>query len=98
MSTVQIILLSAAVTYGTRAGGYLVMAYFGQVHHRVMAGLNAVPIAVLSALVAPQIVSGHWTDGAAIGLVCLLSLRLPLLPAVSLGLLALIALRAGFGL
>lgn len=98
MSTVHIILLCALVTYGSRAGGYLVMSYFGQVHHRVMAGLNAVPIAVLSALVAPQIVTGHWTDAAAIGLVCLMSLRLPLLPSVLLGVISLVAMRSVLGL
>lgn len=96
--TYTLILLSALATYGVRSGGYLLMAYFGTVNHRIEAGLNAVPIAVLSALVAPAVLTGHWLDAAAIGLVCLLSLRLSMLPAIALAVLALAVMRQVIGI
>lgn len=91
-----LIILCALITYTVRAGGYAMMAYFGKVHHRVEAALDAVPIAVLSALVAPTIVTGHWTDVAALIVVCLASLRLSLLPSLILGIAILVALRHMF--
>ena len=58
MSTaVWIILAGAVATYLTRIGGHLVLSRFERVHPRVEAGLNAVPAAVLSTLVAPAAVS-----------------------------------------
>jgi len=95
--TYVLILFSALATYAVRSGGYVLMAYFGAVNHRVEAGLNAVPIAVLSALVAPTVLSGHWLDAMAIGLVCLLSLRVSLLPAMGLAVLALAMMRQVVG-
>lgn len=95
--TYFLILMCAAITYLSRSGGYLVMTYFGTVNHRVKAGLDAVPIAVLSALVAPSIVDGATADSVALILVCVLSLRLSLLPSVTIGVLALAMMRATFG-
>lgn len=54
MSTaVWIIIFGAIATYLARIGGHLVLSRFRRVHPRVEAGLNAVPAAVLSTLVAP---------------------------------------------
>ncbi|GAA6208386.1 AzlD family protein [Cognatishimia sp. WU-CL00825] len=89
-----LILLCALVTYATRCAGFVIMSYFGTVHARVAAGLEAVPIAVLSALVAPFVVQGALYDALALVLVCLLSLRLPMLPSVTLGVVTLAVLRA----
>lgn len=52
-TAVWIILGGALLTYLTRIGGHLVLSRFAHVHPRVEAGLNAVPAAVLSTLVAP---------------------------------------------
>ena len=57
-TTVWIILAGALMTYLTRVGGHLVLSRFDRVHPRVEAGLNAVPAAVLTTLVAPAAVSG----------------------------------------
>jgi len=57
-TTVWIILAGAVLTYLTRIGGHLVLSRFERVHPRVEAGLNAVPAAVLSTLVAPAAVAG----------------------------------------
>ena len=52
-TTLWIILWGAVVTYLTRVGGHLVLSRFEHIHPRVEAGLNAVPAAVLTTLVAP---------------------------------------------
>ena len=94
---VMLILACAAATYVTRIGGHLILSSFGTIHHRVSAALDAVPTAVMTALVAPALV----THGPAevIALVCagLTALRAPLMFSVALGLIALIALRAVLG-
>lgn len=96
--TYLLIFLCALITFAVRSGGYVLMSYFGTVNHRVEAGLNAVPIAVLSALVAPTVLTGAWPDAVAIAFVCLFSLRLSMLPAIFLGVVCLVILRqiAGF--
>ena len=91
--TYLLIFLCALVTYAVRSGGYLLMSYFGTVNHRVEAGLNAVPVAVLSALVAPTVVAGQWPDAVAVALVCLLATRMSMLPAIILGVIALTFMR-----
>ena len=59
MSTnLWIILAGAVLTYLTRIGGHLVLSRFERVHPRVEAGLNAVPAAVLTTLVAPALLVG----------------------------------------
>ena len=52
-TTLWIILAGAVLTYLTRIGGHLVLSRFEHIHPRVEAGLNAVPAAVLTTLVAP---------------------------------------------
>ena len=96
--TYLLIFLCALLTYAVRSGGYVLMRYFGTVHHRVEAGLNAVPIAVLSALVAPTVVVGQWPDAVALALVCLLALRISILPAMIIGVVALAVMRQFVGL
>ena len=46
------------MTYLTRIGGHLVLSRFEHIHPRVEAGLNAVPAAVLTTLVAPEAMHG----------------------------------------
>lgn len=57
-TTVWIILAGAVLTYLTRVGGHLVLSRFERIHPRVEAGLNAVPAAVLTTLVAPAAMAG----------------------------------------
>jgi uncharacterized membrane protein len=57
-TTMWIILGGALVTYLTRIGGYLVLSRFQRIHPRVEAGLDAVPAAVLTTLVAPAATTG----------------------------------------
>ena len=55
-TTMYIILGGAFVTYLTRVGGHMVLSRFDRIHPRVQAGLDAVPAAVLTTLVAPAVV------------------------------------------
>ena len=75
MSTlVWIILAGAVATYASRIGGHLVLSRFERIHPRVEAGLNAVPAAVLTTLVAPVATTGgpaEWTALLVAGLVAL---------------------------
>lgn len=89
-----LILVSAALTYATRVGGYLVLRSLGRVPPRLDAALNAVPPAVLIALVIPAVVEGGVAERCIL-LLCLgLSLRVSLLATVTIGVLLVIATRA----
>ncbi|RWM85884.1 MAG: AzlD family protein, partial [Mesorhizobium sp.] len=62
-------------TYLTRIGGHLVISRFENIHPRVEAGLNAVPAAVLTTLVAPAALGGGPAEWAALIVAGLVSLR-----------------------
>ena len=75
MSTIfWIIIAGAVLTYLTRAGGHLVLSRFDRIHPRVEAGLNAVPAAVLTTLVAPAAIEGGPAELAALGVGALIAL------------------------
>lgn len=57
-TTFWIIVVGALLTYLTRIGGHLALSRFERVHPRLEAGLNAVPAAVLTTLVAPAAMEG----------------------------------------
>jgi len=50
------ILAAALATYGTRVGGYLLIQSMSTIPPRLEAALNAVPAAVMTALIAPAFV------------------------------------------
>ncbi|WP_082666081.1 AzlD family protein [Aureimonas sp. AU4] len=89
-----LILVSAALTYATRVGGYLILRSMGRVPPRLDAALNAVPPAVLIALVVPAVVEGGIGERLILFLCLFLSLRLSLLSTVTVGVLLVIAARA----
>lgn len=74
-TTVWIILAGAAVTYATRFGGYAVLSRFEKIHPRVWAGLNAVPAAVLAAIVAPVLLEGGPAELTALAVAGALAMR-----------------------
>lgn len=75
MSTiVWIIIAGAVLTYVTRAGGHLVLSRFDRIHPRVAAGLDAVPAAVLTTLVAPAAMQGGPAELAALAVGALIAL------------------------
>ena len=93
-TTVWIILAGALATYATRIGGYVVLARFKRIHPRVEAGLNAVPAAVLSTLVAPALLTGGPAEIAALVAAGFGSLRYGMPGALVAGAGLLILLRA----
>lgn len=72
---IWIILAAAVATYLTRIGGHLVISRFERVHPRVEAGLNAVPAAVLTTLVAPAALGAGPAEWAALIVAGIVSLR-----------------------
>ncbi|WP_316859641.1 AzlD family protein [uncultured Cohaesibacter sp.] len=94
MSTALIVILGGAiVTYLTRIGGHLVLTRFERVHPRVQAGLDAVPAAVLTTLVAPAVLEGGPNEWAAFVIAVLAGLRVSIIWMVVIGTLSLIVLR-----
>lgn len=92
-STVWIILAGALATYLTRIGGHLVLSRFDRLHPRVEAGLNAVPAAVLTTLVAPAATTGGPAEWAALAVAGLVALRGNLMAMFLTGAAVLIVLR-----
>ncbi len=92
-TTVLIIIAGAIATYLTRVGGHLVLSRFSRVHPRVEAGLNAVPAAVLTTLVAPAAVDAGPAELVALGVAGLVSLRFGLILSFAAGAFVLVALR-----
>jgi uncharacterized membrane protein len=70
-----IILFGGLATYLTRIGGHLVLSQFSRIHPRVQAGLEAVPAAVLTTLVAPAALTGGPAEWAALAAAATASLR-----------------------
>ena len=88
-----IILGGALLTYATRVGGHLVLSRFKTIHPRVQAGLDAVPAAVLTTLVAPAAFSGGLPELAALLVAGLVALRGGMISLFLAGAVVLIALR-----
>jgi uncharacterized membrane protein len=96
-TTVWIIIAAAIATYLTRVGGHLVLSRFEKVHPRVEAGLNAVPAAVLTTLVAPAAMNAGPAELIALAVAGLVSLRSGMLTMFLAGAAVLIALRQFMG-
>ncbi|WP_085899430.1 AzlD family protein [Kiloniella majae] len=92
-NTVLLILACALATYATRTGGHLVLSRFGTTHHRLEAALEAVPTAVLAALVAPSLVTNGPAEALSIVIAGIIALRYSLMLSVLSGIICLIALR-----
>jgi len=92
-TTVWIILAGALATYLSRIGGHLVLSRFERVHPRVEAGLNAVPAAVLTTLVAPVATTGGFAEWAALAVAGIVALRGNLITMFIAGAIVLIVLR-----
>lgn len=69
-----LILACGLATYLIRWSGYAVLARFDRLHPRVVSGLNAVPPAVLTAIVAPAAADGGLPELAALIVAAVLAL------------------------
>lgn len=94
--TLSAIAAMAAATYFTRVFGYWLVRRT-TVSGRLAGALEAVPGAVLTAIIAPMaFATGPAESGAAL-ITVLLALRLPLIVAVAGGCLAVVGLRLLLG-
>ena len=81
-----------AVTYGARAGGYwLVQRY--PLGGRFKAALEAVPMAVLTAIIAPTVLATGPAESLAAFATLVIAWRLPALAAVAGGVMTVVLLR-----
>lgn len=96
-TTFWIIIAGAIATYLTRIGGHLVISRFDNIHPRVEAGLNAVPAAVLTTLVAPELLNAGPAEWAALAVTAVVSLRGGLMPMFLAGAGVLIVARQFVG-
>ena len=81
-------------TYATRVGGHLVLSRFQKLDPRVEAALDAVPAAVMTAIVAPLALTTGPADAIAAGATILASLRLPIHAVLVVGMVVVASLRA----
>ena len=86
----------AAATYATRVFGYWLVRRT-TVSGRLAGALEAVPGAVLTAIIAPMVFATGAAESGAALITVLLALRLPLLPTVAGGCLAVVGLRMLLG-
>ena len=95
-ATLAAILAMAAVTYATRLAGFALVRRL-DLRGRARLALEAVPGAVLMALIAPVVLSGRPADALAGVATVLAALRLPLLAVVAVGVLSAGLFRALLG-
>jgi len=91
-TTLLAILAMAAVTYVTRIAGLLVadrLALTG----RAKAAFDAIPPAVLVAVIAPTALTTGWAEAIAAAITAVVAFRLPLLATVAVGVVAVVLLR-----
>lgn len=94
-ATLIAILAMGCATYATRLAGLVVVRYI-PVRGRMRAALEAVPAAVLMAVIAPVAVATGPAETIAAAITALAALRLPLVPVVALGVGSVVLLRMLF--
>lgn len=82
----------AAVTLLMRVGGYWLVRYV-RIEGRVAAAMEAMPVAVLTALVVPTVLATGPAESLAAAVTVVAAWRLPLILAVFVGTGAVVALR-----
>lgn len=91
--TLLAILGMAFVTYATRIAG-LALAGRLDLSPRAQAAFDAIPPAVLIAVIAPSALATGWPETAAAVVAGIAATRLPLLAVVAVGVVAVVGFRA----
>lgn len=91
-ATLLAILAMGAATFATRLAGLVVVQYI-PVKGRTRAALEAVPAAVLMAVIAPMVVATGLAETLAAIITALAALRLPLIAVVAVGIVAVVLFR-----
>lgn len=92
-ATLAAILAMALVTYATRVAG-LALAGRLRLAGRARAAFDAIPPAVLVAVIAPVALATGWRETLAALVTALAATRLPLLGTIAVGVGAIVLLRA----
>ncbi len=90
---VLLILAGAVATYVTRISGHLILSRFGAIHPRVEAALDAVPTAVLAALVAPSVITRGVPEMLAVAIAALVATRFSMTATVATGVGTVVVMR-----
>jgi len=91
-TTLMAILAMAIVTYATRVAGLLV-AHRLVLTGRSKAAFDAIPPAVLVAVIAPTALTTGWAEVLATILTAIAATRLPLLATIVVGVVSVVLLR-----
>lgn len=92
LNTLLAILAMAAATILTRVSGIFLVRYLS-IGEETREALDAIPPAVLVAVVAPTALATGWAETIACAVTALAALRLPLLLSVALGVATVVSLR-----
>ncbi len=92
-TTLAAILAMAVVTYLTRIAGLFVAGRLA-LSGRAKAAFDAIPSAVLVAVIAPSALATGWPETAAALIAAIAATRLPLLATVAVGVAGVVILRA----
>lgn len=91
-TTLLAVLAMAGVTYLTRIAGLFVADRL-VLTGRAKAAFDAIPPAVLVAVIAPTALTTGWAEAAATAITAAAALRLPLLGTVAVGVVSVVVLR-----
>jgi uncharacterized membrane protein len=91
-ATLVAILVMAAITYGTRIAGPLIAQRL-VLRGRARAAFDAIPAAVLVAVIAPMALATGWRETAATAVTIVAATRLPLLATIAVGVAVVVLLR-----
>jgi uncharacterized membrane protein len=95
MSVLAIVLMGLA-TYLTRIAGLFIAGRF-RLAGRTKAAFDAIPVSVLTAVIAPTLLTTGVAESLAGVVTILAAFRLPLLGTVAVGVVAVVILRLAFG-
>lgn len=87
------ILAMAVATALTRVSGVFLLRYLS-IGEETREALDAIPPAVLMAVIAPTALATGWAETIACAVTALAALRLPLLACVAIGVASVVVLRA----
>lgn len=96
LPTLLAILAMGTATYLTRIAGLWVLRHVA-LTPRVRSGLDAVPVAVLTAVITPTVFMTGPAEALAGLVTALAAFRLPLLAVVAIGVVAVVAARLAIG-
>ncbi len=96
LTTVAAILLMASVTYMTRIGGYVFLRN-RTLGPRARSVMESAPGCVLITVIAPDFVTGHPADLAALAITIAMATRFSILPTVMVAIAAAGLLRSMLG-